>query len=334
MPFAGCPHRCLFCAQDKQTGIVADFSILPSLRTLVESLSALRARTPENFRPVELAFYGGTFTSLPVAVQMACLETAQAGHENGLIRRVRCSTRPDALDPAHLCRLRAAGLNLVEVGIQSFNTDALAQVRRGYTGETAREGCQRVLQAGLELGIQLLPGMPGSTPEIFLHDVDDALALDPSCMRFYPCLVVEGTPLAERWRAGLFQPWDLQTTLTTLAEALTRTWVKKIPVIRLSLAPEPELEKAILAGPRHPALGERIQGEALFRAVASQLDAGTRPPDRVSLPDFCRGFFFGHKGNLRPRWLALGIDPSAVHWIPGTHGILQWVNDPSGAFSE
>ncbi|MEG1609759.1 MAG: radical SAM protein [Bilophila sp.] len=336
MPFAGCPHRCLFCAQDKQTGVhhAASSSLdLTILKDLEACLSALRTRTPMSC-PVELAFYGGTFTALPVSLQMACLKAVHLAREEGLVCRVRCSTRPDALDLEHLCRLREAGLHLIEVGVQSFDDAALIKVRRGYTSETARAGCLRVLEAGLELGIQLLPGMPGSTPAVFLHDVDTALALSPSCLRLYPCLVVDGTPLAALWRAGAYQPWDLATTLTTLAEALTRTWVKEIPVIRLSLAPEPELEAALLAGPRHPALGERIQGEALLGAVAAHLATTTRPPDAVYLPAFCQGFFFGHKGDLRPRWRKLGIDPSAVHWISGTQGKLLWEKSAGKETSE
>ena len=74
MPFAGCPHRCLFCAQDKQTGASPEppgGSALRTLASLLHSLKAKRQAAQDTFRPVEIAFYGGTFTALPETVQMA-----------------------------------------------------------------------------------------------------------------------------------------------------------------------------------------------------------------------------------------------------------------------
>ena len=92
-------------------------------------------------RPIELAFYGGTFTALPERLQMECLALAMQAKEKGIVCRVRCSTRPDALRPDRLQALRHAGLDLVELGIQSFHTEALLDVQRGYNGDRAREGC-------------------------------------------------------------------------------------------------------------------------------------------------------------------------------------------------
>ena len=76
------------------------------------------------------------------------------------------------------------GIDLVELGIQSFDDKALSLSRRGYTGKDAEAGCLAVTEAGLRLGIQLLPGMPGSSPDIFLADVRKALSLSPACLRF------------------------------------------------------------------------------------------------------------------------------------------------------
>ena len=108
-------------------------------------------------RPIELAFYGGTFTALPERLQMECLALAMQAKEKGIVCRVRCSTRPDALRPDRLQALRHAGLDLVELGIQSFHTEALLDVQRGYNGDRAREGCRLIKESGLKLGIQVCP---------------------------------------------------------------------------------------------------------------------------------------------------------------------------------
>lgn len=331
LPFAGCPHRCLFCAQDKQTGTAHDSGSLPypealaNLLSDLERLHAASATAQRPFRPVELAFYGGTFTALPERLQTDCMRLAAQAKAKGILCRIRCSTRPDAVAPQRLADLKRMGLDTVELGVQSFHSEALRLSERGYTGETAREGCRRVRESGLELGIQLLPGMPGSTPQGFLDDVRESLAFSPTCLRFYPCLVVEGTPLAALWKAGGYRPWDMETTVGALGAALAAAWERRVPVIRLSLAPEPELDDAVLAGPRHPALGNIIQGEALLRTFRDHIARnGGVPPSRVSLPRSCQGFFYGHRGRLVPFWKELGVAPASIDWIPGDHAVLRW----------
>lgn len=302
LPFAGCPHRCLFCAQDRQTGQSA---ALHNLAQTLDQLYFQIVQRKEDNRQTELGFFGGTFTLLPMEDQLACLEMGSRCKAQGKIQRIRCSTRPDAVDLKKLQLLAQAGLDLIELGIQSFSEDALLASRRGYSSKTALSGCQIVLDSGLTLGIQFLPGMPGSTPESFLRDVKIALSLHPACLRFYPCLVIDGTPLADMWRSGNYSPWDEATTIRTLGQALSLAWTKHIPVIRLSLAPEKELDAAILAGPRHPALGNCIQTEALFFILKRAIAQGH--PSCLFLPKRCQGFFFGYKGQFHSQWKELGI---------------------------
>ena len=305
LPFSGCPGRCVYCAQDRQTG----GSALPLIGGLLSetrnTLEAMPVLTGEAER--ELAFYGGTFTALPDADRHSCLALLEAMRAAGRISRARCSTRPDALAPSVLEELAHSGVDLIELGIQSFSTPVLAL-----------EACRKVQDAGFELGIQLLPGLPGCTPDIFLEDVRQALALRPSCMRFYPCLVPEGTVLARWFRDGSYRPWSLEDTVSALGEALRLAWQAGIPVIRLSVAPEPAFDAALLAGPRHPALGALIQAEALIRSVekaAEELDAS---PQMLSLPRSCQGFMYGDKGALKGRWAALGLTPERISFTDGT----------------
>ena len=277
--------------------------------------------------PVELAFYGGTFTGLPKEIQEECLGIALNARKEGLVGRLRCSTRPDETSSDQLALLQAFGMDLVELGIQSFQDKPLERSQRGYDGSAAMRGCQAVLDAGLGLGIQLLPGMPGSTPESFIADVQQALTIKPACMRYYPCLVVRGTPLAAMWEHGDYQPWALEQTEEVLGLALYMAWTAQIPVIRLSLAPEAELEEAVLAGPRHPALGSLIQGRALLHLFRNALtEKGNMPPDEIRVPSRCQGYFFGHKGKLRPEWNALGIEPASIQWSTEEHVCLHWKN--------
>lgn len=301
--------HCVYCAQDKQTGL-APSPVPAILREAEQALAALPLC--DDSGPRELAFYGGTFTALPAEERRACLDLLERARAAGSITHARCSTRPDALAPAVLDELRSSGVSLIELGIQSFDSAALDASRRGYSGPAALDACRTVQDAGFELGIQLLPGMPGCSPDIFINDTEQALALRPACLRFYPCLVPEGTVLA-RWLAeGRYEPWSLEQTVAVLGRALCRAWQEDIPVIRLSVAPEPAFDAAVLAGPRHPALGALIQAEALLLAAQEAAAALGRPPQELILPRACQGFMYGERGALKPRWAALGLTPERI----------------------
>ena len=322
LPFRGCPVRCVFCAQDVQTGIAdarhpqgaesqCDTGVAAVLH---EARKNLRQRHAAGLPPAELAFYGGTFTALPEDDLAACLQVAREALDAGWISSFRCSTRPDRVDAAMLERLRSAGCGVVELGVQSFADSALEASRRGYTGATALAACARVRESGLELGVQLLPGMPGHTPAHFAHDVPAALAAGAQMLRFYPCLVLEGTGLAALWRAGSYMPWSLETTLDALAGGWLEAARAGVPVIRMGLAPEPGLAEAVLAGPVDKELGGRVMGRALLLAVREALQMAAAEQDflpecgfALRLPRAMQGFFWGAGGDLRPAWAALGL---------------------------
>lgn len=348
LPFAGCPYRCVFCSQEVQSGAAAR----PVSAVLAALEETLRAAVNNGEDARELAFYGGTFTALPLEAQLACLELAARFREQGLITRVRASTRPDCVTRQGLGTLRKNGLDMLELGVQSFDDAVLRTGRPGYTGGEALAACALVRESGMALGIQLMPGMPGMDAAMFRRDVRLAVDAGPETLRLYPCLVIEGTGLAALWRKGLYTPWDIDATIALLAEALLLAEAAGVAVIRMGLAPEPGLAPHILAGPNHPALGARVRGRALFELVRWQCAklgiqpdteqdpgpdpglqpgatpdvtpamargaANVRPPFRqeagLTLPRRLRGEFGGHRGELIPLYAALGLDRKKIRW--------------------
>ncbi|WP_316898009.1 radical SAM protein [Pseudodesulfovibrio indicus] len=319
LPFAGCPHRCLFCAQDKQTGRTAQ-----DLDAILRELdSDLRDALDKGRGPYELAFYGGTFTALPAPYPEAFLSLAARFREAGLITRVRCSTRPDCVAPDTLSRLRALGLDLVELGIQSFDDGPLTASGRGYSGATAKKGCERVKASGLALGIQLLPGLPGDRPGLFREDVRLAADLEPETARLYPCLVVRGTPLARAWERGEYVPWTTERAVTELADALRVLWARGVRVIRMGLAPEETLDESVLAGPHHPALGQSARGLALLSLIREKVRELGGRPTLLEVPRRYCGELYGHAGELKPAYFELGLSETAVRFADGPDFVLE-----------
>lgn len=317
LPFMGCPARCVFCRQDRQTGRGAhgaSSSRYGLAAALSRALRHLWRRRLAGLAPAQLAFYGGTFTALPQEVFRICLDFARNARACGLVSSFRCSTRPDCLDERRLDMMLGAGLSVLELGAQSLDDRVLAMSGRGYTFSDLKRACGVARAFGVPLCLQLLPGMPGHTPDIFASDVRGALALGAAMLRFYPCLVIEGSGLAAMWRGGRYEPWPLAMTVDALARGWLAASRAGAIVIRIGLAPEPDLADAVLAGPLAPDLGGRVLGHALYVAVCEMIAREESRPTCLWLPDFCRGYFLGHRGELASAWRHVGITPESIRF--------------------
>lgn len=307
IPFLGCPFRCIFCSQEKQTG-TQNKTLIQILDEKKQDFLQFIKNTKE--KVIDLAFYGGTFTALPKEDFFLCLDfflfCKEHAQKKNIFLQGRCSTRPDCLNNNQaLILLKNYGINLIELGIQSFNDTVLFASKRGYDTQIAQKACEDILANGYELGIQLMAGLPNQTTNIFLTDVQKALTIKPHCLRYYPCLVPQGTQLAKLYLQGKFQTWNYEQTINTMGEALALAWQNHIPVIRLSVAPEQEFDKTILAGVRSPSLGSAIMGKALLINIQKNL-YNLSPYNKeyiyLNLPKKTQGFLFGEKNTLKNEW--------------------------------
>ncbi|MDT8443614.1 MAG: radical SAM protein [Desulfuromonadales bacterium] len=256
---AGCPHRCLFCAQNRSISqsVVAD---LESVEGFFEEALPLNGDG-------EIAFYGGTFTLLPSIQQNQYLTMAGRFVAFGQVAGIRISTRPDALDDRCIARLRASGVTTVEIGCQSFSDSVLKTAGRGHAAVDSISAVRRCLDAGLHVGVQLMPGLPGGDAVEALHSLQQALDLKPSFLRIYPTVVIDGTELADLWKSGGYQAWTLDETVNLCADMLLSCHQVEIPVIRLGLQADPQLDDNLLAGPYHPAFGQLVRSRLWRRAL-------------------------------------------------------------------
>ncbi|PKN42847.1 MAG: radical SAM protein [Deltaproteobacteria bacterium HGW-Deltaproteobacteria-18] len=316
LPFAGCPSRCVFCDQHAQTG-------LENIR-LEDALGDLRERLArEEGRSFGLGFFGGTFTGLGRVWQERFLGLAADFTGPGGLVHLRVSTRPDRVDPESLRWLRASGVSMIELGVQTFSSSVLEASGRGYDGAVAERACAMVREAGLELGIQLLPGLPGHDAPLWREDVRKALALAPDVVRIYPCVVVRGTGLADMLLRGEYAPWPLDVAVEESGRALLEFWKAGVRVIRLGLAGEPGLLERLVAGPWHPAFGNMARSLALRLLLEERLAGLTGRVTKIFLPSRLGGELWGH-GRVNAEALArLGIVRENVNFWSETDIALE-----------
>ena len=268
IPHRGCPHACVFCNQHEITaarpsqGRYADG---PEDRETDPALELGRLLSfPPDGGERELAFYGGSFTALPVREQLRFLEPAAEALAAGKITSVRLSTRPDAIDAGTLERLKRFGVGTVELGAQSMRDEVLLQAERGHTAQAVREASRLIREAGFRLVLQMMTGLPGDDDEGALYTARELIALQPDAVRIYPTVIVRGTRLAALWQAGEYRGHTVEDAVRVCAVLLPLFEEAGIPVIRLGLNPTEELSGgAALAGAYHPALGELVRSRVL-----------------------------------------------------------------------
>lgn len=271
----GCPHQCVFCDQERISGQRAG---LPEPAEMIATID--RYAASGGGRPLEVAFYGGTFTSLPRSDQEQLLAPLQPLMATGSVARVRLSTRPDAVDGETARFLASRGVATVELGVQSMDDAVLAAAGRGHGAAHVEEAFASLCGAGIDIGAQLMPGLPGDTADSALRSLERVLALSPSFVRIYPTVVVEGTRLAELWRSGDYTPLALDDAVSLCAAMLRRCISAGVPVIRIGLQPTEELERpgTVLAGPWHPAFRQLAESELFFdllQRLAAGIPAGS-----------------------------------------------------------
>jgi len=265
----GCPNDCTFCNQRKINGV--NEAISPEL--LPQFVSAYLETMKRD--QIELAFFGGSFTGIEIDRQIAYLEQAAALKQQGLIHKIRVSTRPDYIDDATISRLKSYSVDLVELGCQSFDPAVLASAKRGHDVQAIHNAVTLLKAAGLNFGIQLMLGLPEDNFEKFKNSVEVTAALKPDCVRLYPALVIKDTELQTSFLEGRFTPMSLDKAVSWTAFALKVFNASGIKVIRMGLQRTDliDFDSAVVSGPFHPAFGECVLSLLFYEAMASILES-------------------------------------------------------------
>ncbi len=259
-------------------------------------------------RRVQVAFYGGSFTCLPLDQQERMLGAVRPYLAHGDVHGLRLSTRPDCLD-AEICTfLQEMGVETVELGVQSLDNAVLEKARRGHTALDCRRAVSLLQKAGIEVGIQLMPGLPGENTRSFFRGVREVVTLAPAFVRLYPVLIVNNSGLAEMYRLGQYRPLSLNRALALTRRAKEMLASAGIRIIRIGLQPSTSLERELVAGPYHPAFGELVAARDWFlrtRRLLATIPAESLVTIRISSRDLSA--FVGPRRSNMKRLEGLGL---------------------------
>lgn len=168
--------------------------------------------------------------------QKATWEELEAEHDANVDGQHRVvglviETRPERITPTHLAALRRMGCTKVQMGIQSLDE----KVRTLNDRHTSTQQIQRAFELlrlfGFKTHVHAMVNLLGATPESdktdYLRLCNDA-AFQPDEVKLYPCVLVEGTGLCERFEDHTWQPYsepslvDVLVSDTCATPAFTR----------------------------------------------------------------------------------------------------------------
>ena len=305
IPHQGCPQHCLFCNQVSISGKHSqkeDGSVLVH-KTITEWLGFSRKHTG-----VQVAFYGGSFTCLPLKRQELLLDAVQPFLEKGDVDSIRLSTRPDCIDDEICEFLLRHGVKTVELGVQSLDDRVLAATDRGHSSADSLQAIRILQEKGMQLGVQLMPGLPHESTLSFLATLHRVIECKPDFVRLYPTLVINGSGLAGEYNKGRYQPMSMNRAIALCCLAKERLDQAGIQIIRMGLQASESLEQELLAGPYHPSFGEFVTARHWFKRVRPLL-AGC-PSDKqltIQISNRDLSAFVGPKRANMKRLQALGL---------------------------
>ena len=250
---AGCPGECIFCPDDwrmPKSYIYDEPGAQRAERDGFDPFKQTFGRIDafesigHDASKVELLILGGTWSAYsqdyrewfvrrcydamnavgnPGFVPSASLAESQqrnvlSEHRNvGLV----VETRPDWINEHEIRHLRRLGVTKVQIGVQSLNDDVLALNKRGHTVAEVRQALGLLRTAGFKLHLHWMPNLYGANLEsdrVSFRKFFDDPAIRPDELKIYPCSLIAGTELYQKWLDGDYKPYSEQELVTLLAD--------------------------------------------------------------------------------------------------------------------
>lgn len=267
IPHLGCPNQCVFCNQREISG-VQKFNAEDVIPIIDSAL-----RTIEDDAEVEIAFFGGSFTGIDPELMISLLEIANGYIERGLVRQVRCSTRPDYINEEILGILKKYGVKTIELGLQSSSDRVLEISKRGHNFEAEIKSCRMIVENGFDLVGQMMIGLPGADIESEIRTAEFIASVGAVGARIYPTVVFRDTELCSMMQQGVYLPLSLDDAIERSATVLDIFLKAGVEVIRIGLQASDNLSDpdSSIAGANHPALGELVIGEVYYKRICKLL---------------------------------------------------------------
>lgn len=197
VPF--CLSRCAYC----DFFSVTDTNLIP--RFLHALFTEIRTYSRDFTEFDTVYFGGGTPSLLSVGQIEAVMDTVRCAFSILPGAEITIEVNPADLGPDDLKELRKLGINRINIGVQSLDGNELTFLGRRHNVRQAIEAVEHARHAGFEnIGMDLIYGLPGQTPDKWLATLQKALRFKPCHLSCYELELKANTPLGKRHARGEF----------------------------------------------------------------------------------------------------------------------------------
>jgi oxygen-independent coproporphyrinogen-3 oxidase len=145
---------------------------------------------------IETIYFGGGTPSLcTVEELLSIIQKIQLGFNVSPAAEITLEANPDDIDEEKLKNWKAAGINRLSIGIQSFFEEDLLWMNRAHNAEQAISGLQWAISHFDNITIDLIYGTPGLTNKKWESNVAKAITLGIPHLSCYALTVEPKTPL-------------------------------------------------------------------------------------------------------------------------------------------
>ena len=187
-----CTRKCPYCDFNSHEGFTKSLQ-QPYIDALLADLDSQQAWWRD--RPIESIFIGGGTPSL---FEGRWLGTLLEGVSNRatLSRHVEITleSNPGSAESSRFAEYRAAGVNRLSIGVQSFDDRALHALGRIHSGNEARRALDMVATAGFQRwNIDLMHGLPGQDAQSGAADLTEAVGRSAGHISWYQLTIERNT---------------------------------------------------------------------------------------------------------------------------------------------
>ena len=206
-----CQAKCPYC--DFNSHAASSWPEEEYTRALIAELGRRGSEAPWDGARVKTIFFGGGTPSLFDPRSIARLIEAvdhACGIEPGA--EITLEANPGTVEGNKLAGFRAAGVNRLSFGAQSFNPAILKFLGRIHSADETREAARAAHHAGFaRLNLDLIFAVPGQTLADVGNDIAEAVALEPDHISAYNLTFEEGTVFFAELKRGRLRALDSDT---------------------------------------------------------------------------------------------------------------------------
>jgi oxygen-independent coproporphyrinogen-3 oxidase len=207
VPF--CARRCTYC--DFAIAVRRETPAALYIAAVLGEWAQRRAHPAwtQSPRIDSIYFGGGTPSRLPAEAIAALLARLQTDRPLAPGAEITLEANPDDVTPVAARAWRAAGVNRLSLGVQSFDDRVLGWMHRTHDARAVPVAVSAARAAGFEeISLDLIFGLPGELQRDWEADLHRALALGPEHLSLYGLTTEPQTPLARWTERGLVRPAD------------------------------------------------------------------------------------------------------------------------------